>query len=77
MEESLPVRYLLKFYSTRGPMACPRCAIKVRRTQRRGLLQKHVLPLFGFFPWECPVCREPIFFRKRDKQRSYPRTAQP
>jgi hypothetical protein len=40
------------------------------------MVQKYILPRFGFYPWECPVCREMLFYRKRDKQRSYPQTPQ-
>jgi hypothetical protein len=36
---------------------------------RRGFVQKKILPHFGFYPWECPVCRETLYLRKRDKGR--------
>jgi hypothetical protein len=34
-----------------------------RRVNRTGFLRRHLLPLFGFFPWECMTCRRKSYFR--------------
>jgi hypothetical protein len=72
----LALRFWSRFQLKSTPVVCAVCAIKLRRVQRRGFVQKHILPLLGFFPWECPVCRERLFYLKRDKQKSYPQTPQ-
>jgi hypothetical protein len=35
----------------------------LRRVHRDGFLRRHVLPLFGFYPWECMSCRRKMLFR--------------
>jgi hypothetical protein len=42
----------------------------MRRLAREGLLQKMFLPLFGFYPWECPVCRDRHFFKVRHRRKT-------
>jgi hypothetical protein len=43
---------------------CPHCAGKeFRRINRVGFFQRHVLPLFGLYPWECALCRRRTFLR--------------
>jgi len=38
-------------------MVCKHCGGEfLQRVSRRGLLQKHLFPLFGFYPWFCPDC---------------------
>jgi hypothetical protein len=38
-------------------MLCRNCgADALRRERRRGLLQSHILPRFGLYPWECMYC---------------------
>jgi len=44
---------------------CPKCGDTMRRLARRGLLQKGVLPLFGYYPWECFSCRTKKLVRAR------------
>jgi hypothetical protein len=39
--------------------------MEMRRLMRESFLQKRFFPLFGFFPWECPICRKPVLLRKR------------
>jgi hypothetical protein len=65
-----------KFHRKSDPVECLTCAIKLRRVQRKGFVQMHILPRLGFYPWECPVCRERLYYPQRDKQRSYPQTPQ-
>jgi hypothetical protein len=36
-------------------------------------MQLKVYPLFGYYPWECPICRKPVMQKKqymRKKRRS-------
>ena len=44
---------------------CRRCSTKMRRLNRKGLLAKKLFPYFGYYPWECPVCRETFFYKDR------------
>jgi hypothetical protein len=46
-------------------MNCVKCGIEMRRLTRESFLQRRFLPLFGFFPWECPICRKPILLKRR------------
>jgi DNA-directed RNA polymerase subunit RPC12/RpoP len=46
-------------------MFCIRCGTEMRRLVRESFLQRKVYPLFGYYPWECPLCREPVLFKQR------------
>jgi len=37
----------------------------VARIARRGFLRVHVFPKFGYYPWECAMCRREFMIRKR------------
>jgi DNA-directed RNA polymerase subunit RPC12/RpoP len=50
-------------------MKCPNCATDLRRIPRETFLQRKIYPLFGYYPWECPLCREPIMIKKRYQRR--------
>lgn len=51
--------------------ACPDCGKgKLRRLARTGFLQKKVLAMLGFYPWECPICRRTRYYRKRGRRQS-------
>ena len=50
-------------------LACPKCGDTMRRLARKGLLQKGVLPLFGYYPWECLGCRTKRLVRARGEHR--------
>jgi len=40
-----------------GPRKCPRCgSYRVRRSRRRGLREKLILPLVGRLPYRCEDC---------------------
>ncbi len=57
------------FASDISEFACPDCGNRrLRRLPRTGFLQTKVFPVFGYFPWECPICRETKYFRKRGKR---------
>jgi len=45
----------------------------MRRLMRESFLQKRVYPLFGFYPWECPLCRKTVLRRQRRERRKRPR----
>lgn len=50
--------------------ACPDCGSRhLRRLPRQGFLQTKILPFFGYYPWECAMCRETKFFRIRGKRK--------
>ena len=40
----------------------------MRRLARSGFFQRAILPLFGFYPWECFACRKVRFLRVRGKR---------
>jgi|HubBroStandDraft_5_1064220.scaffolds.fasta_scaffold36587_3 hypothetical protein len=46
-------------------MHCRECGTGLRRLARKGFLQLKVFSFFGYYPWECPVCRKPIMVRKQ------------
>jgi hypothetical protein len=47
-------------------MQCPDCGMSyLRRLYRHGFMQRVIFPLIGLYPWECPICRKPIYLRKR------------
>jgi hypothetical protein len=46
-------------------MHCKDCGNNLRRLARKGFLQLRVFPLFGYYPWECPVCRKTLMIRKQ------------
>lgn len=47
-------------------LRCPNCRhVQLARIPRHGFLRKHVLPFFGFYPWECCICRRKFTLRKR------------
>jgi hypothetical protein len=52
-------------------VTCPRCFYaRVNRIERKGFMEKHIYPLFGFYPWYCRECRTNILIRKRYRRRS-------
>lgn len=46
---------------------CGYCGNALRRLARTGFLQKHVYWKFGYYPWECPLCREPVMVRQQHR----------
>jgi hypothetical protein len=43
----------------------------MQRLPRKGFLQLNVYPWFGYYPWECPFCREPMMVKKRHQPRKH------
>ena len=52
-------------------MYCTRCGHSLQRMQRRGFLQKRVYPRFGYYPWHCPYCREPMILKKQHENKKH------
>jgi hypothetical protein len=52
-------------------MHCKNCGSNLRRIPRKGVLQQKVYTLFGYYPWECPICRAPILLRKQHQRKSH------
>jgi len=51
--------------------ACPKCRFsQPRRLSRTTWMERWVLPTFGLYPWECPLCRI-HFYRKNRKDREH------
>jgi len=50
-------------------VVCPECGSRhLRRLPRQGFLQRKIYSTLGFFPWECPICRNNFLLRKRGKR---------
>jgi hypothetical protein len=49
----------------RTGMHCKDCGTPLRRLARKGFLQLKVYPFFGFYPWECPLCRKAMMVKKQ------------
>jgi ribosomal protein L37AE/L43A len=50
----------------RVKLQCPNChQDQLSRIARRGFLREHVFSLFGYYPWECAICRHEYLIRKR------------
>ncbi len=46
---------------------CPHCdGIELRRQGRFGFWQRAVLPRFGYYPWECGLCRRIFMLQQRN-----------
>ncbi len=43
---------------------CPKCEQgELRRLNRIGFIERELLHAFGFFPWECVLCRKKSYVR--------------
>ncbi len=51
-------------------MHCQKCGTTMRRLSRRGFLQQKVFSFFGYYPWECPLCRKLVLLKKQFPRRS-------
>ena len=54
-------------------MHCKKCGSSLRRVSRNGFWQKKVYTLFGFYPWECPICRKTTMHKKQLQRRKHSR----
>jgi len=55
-------------------LLCSACGSdRIKRIARSGLLQKHLYPLFGRYPWKCARCgvTSAIKMRSRSKRRTW------
>lgn len=47
-------------------LRCPKChQEQLSRIARQGFLRNQIYPIFGFYPWECAICRRETLLRKR------------
>jgi hypothetical protein len=46
-------------------MHCKDCGNPLRRLARKGYWQLKICPKFGYYPWECPICRKTVMVRKQ------------
>jgi hypothetical protein len=47
-------------------LRCPNCGQdQLARIARRGFMRERVFPMFGYYPWECAICRREYMIRKR------------
>jgi len=54
--------------AVRERVDCPQCGIDMmHRVERRGLWQKRILPLFGYYPWRCNRCGTALMLHKRKR----------
>jgi hypothetical protein len=42
----------------------------MRRLARQGFLQKKIYAYFGYYPWECPLCRDPLLLKQQYNPKS-------
>lgn len=55
-----------KYASLMGKPCCGSCEkIELRRQARVGFLERVVLARFGYYPWECGLCRKITFLPQR------------
>jgi len=46
--------------------SCPKCSFnQPRRMPRESWIARRVMPFFGYYPWECPLCRIQFFHKSR------------
>lgn len=46
---------------------CDYCGNALRRLARQGFLQTKIYSRFGYYPWECPLCREPMMVKQQHR----------
>ena len=47
-------------------LRCPKChREQLARIARHGFLRKKISAIFGFYPWECALCRRQFMLWKR------------
>jgi hypothetical protein len=55
---------------SKGALVCSACEKPaLHRVSRKGLLQRVVFPLFGYFPWQCKGCKSVQLMKKRGSRR--------
>jgi hypothetical protein len=59
--------HMLHVEIVNAPVRCPRCGDKaLYRKDRRGFLQRKLLPFFRLYPWHCVSCRKTTLLRLRN-----------
>lgn len=54
-------------------LLCRRCGRSAfERLPRRGFLQRHVISLFGRYPWRCALCNDLTYRRERKTKQLSP-----
>ena len=55
----------------KAEVECPMCGSRrPHRMERRCFFQVKVLPVFGYYPWLCGVCRTSFLTRKRYRKKT-------
>jgi predicted RNA-binding Zn-ribbon protein involved in translation (DUF1610 family) len=55
-------------------LQCPKCGSeRVRRIERKGILERRLFKSFGYFPWRCATCREKFFLKRRSRDNNKPK----
>ncbi len=49
---------------------------ELRRLNRAGFVERQVLPLLGYYPWECALCRRKVFLRTDGVRKARPAGAE-
>jgi hypothetical protein len=61
--------HMLQVEVVYAPVHCPHCGARaLYRRERRGFLQRKVLPRLGFYPWNCASCRKSALLRLRSSE---------
>jgi hypothetical protein len=61
-----PAVHIEEWLMGRTMPQCPQCeVIELRRQGRTGFLQKVVWSYFGYYPWECGLCRQIYMLKQR------------
>lgn len=51
---------------TSSAILCPTCGTQtLRRTSRKGFMQRVIYPRFGYYPWECSRCNVAQLIKNR------------
>jgi DNA-directed RNA polymerase subunit RPC12/RpoP len=54
-------------------LQCPKCGSeRVRRIERKGILERRLFKFFGYFPWRCATCRDKFFLKRRSRDGGKP-----
>ena len=71
------IRFFMRFHSAPAKVECDACLSHLRRQHRQGFLQNRILTALGYYPWECPVCRDTLYYRQRNRESSRERSFAP
>ncbi len=66
-------KYTSSSHKVSSTLVCPECRTNgLRRIPRKGFWQKVIAGRFGYFPWECKICRVVTLFRDRGTRHKSP-----